>query len=447
MTADLASVTPSEEELSDERAVLGAMIIDRQARWDVLPLLLPDDFKRPAHRVIFETLARMEDTGEEIDVHLLRAELEKGPATWGGPVYLIDLMQACVTTAHAAQYAGLVRDRAARRDLYQAAGQISALARNPELDVDDRAERAAKLLDEATGRDMSTSAELLGDLMPDFLTRLEIGDTGPKVRTGWDELDRLIPGLRPGQLVTIGARPGMGKTAAMVGLAACTAIKEGKPVLFWSLEMSRDEILERLLSAVAGVPLARIIDRQLNEDDWQRIGRVYPRIAAAPLRISDDVGMRLHDLRATLRTMKREGSPAELVVVDYLQLMTSADRTENRQTEVSAYARGLKLAAKEYGVPIVVGSQLNRNAESRSDKRPSLADLRESGAVEQDSDVVILLYRDDAYDRESPEAGTIEMIVAKHRNGPTGVAHLAFRHAYAQIANAYLMTIDHADGM
>jgi replicative DNA helicase len=427
----------SQSDIAAEQAVLGAMMTSPAALVDCLDILQTGDFYRPAHQDVYAEMSRMSDDGMPVDILTLQERLDAARVKYSGATYLHTLYTAVPSVANATWYAERVRDLAARRALTSAGHRISVIALNPELPAAERADEAGRALDAAVIRDSGTGAVPVGDLLPGYLEMLDSGDTGPKVTTGWVDLNRIIPGFRPGELITIGARPGMGKTAVMVGLAEHAAVREQRPVLLRSLEMSRDEIMQRLVSIAAHVPLHALREGKLGDQEWERIKNVYPRIAAAPLYISDDPYPKLHDLRSDLRGMRRRGAPAELFMLDYLQLMTSSDKTESRQLEVAALARGLKLMAKEFAVPVITGSQLNREAEKRADKRPQLADMRESGAVEQDSDIVILLYRDDVYNRESKDAGKIEMHVAKHRNGPTGTATLAFRAPYAHVANAW----------
>jgi replicative DNA helicase len=252
--------------------------------------------------------------------------------------------------------------------------------------------------------------------------------------TGFADLDSLTNGLHPGQLIVLAARPGIGKSTAALDFARATSIKHGMASVVFSLEMSRIEITMRLLSAEARVHLQNMRNGRMSEDDWGRLARRMGEIASAPLFIDDSPGLNMMELRAKCRRLKQKHD-LKLVVVDYLQLMTPGKRSDSRQQEVSEMSRSLKLLAKEIGVPVVALSQLNRQAETRSDKKPQLSDLRESGAIEQDADVVILLHRDDAYEKESPRAGEADFIVAKHRNGPTDTVTVAFQGHYSRFVD------------
>lgn len=423
-------------DLSAEQAVLGAMIMSAPVIAECAEILRADDFCRPAHQEIFAVICRMDAERVPVDPITVRERLDAGRVKYGGAVYLHDLMNAVPSAANGTWYARRVRDLAGRRAMLAAGRQVIMIAGNPELDAAERADRAGRAVDDVSDRDAGGDSSSVGELLPDFLEALESGVEAPAVRTGLVEMDKLLSGgFRAGEFITFGARPGVGKSVFLLGTAIQAAVRDDRPVVFWSLEMSRQEILQRIIASTAKIPLTRIRERDLSEDEWDRIRKAYPAIAAAPLRIDDRPYLKLPDLRAELRRMKHRGQPAALAVLDYLQLMTVEGKGENRQTEVSELARGLKLMAKEFDVPVLAASQLNRASEARTDKTPRLADLRESGAVEQDSDIVILGYREDAHERESPRAGEIDLIVAKHRGGPTATVTAAFQGHLSKIAD------------
>lgn len=423
-----------------EQAVLGSMIQSRDAIGECLDIVRAADFY-PTHQVVFLAMASMAAEGLPVDAITLDKRLQGQKLPYGGAPYLHTLMASVPSVANAAYYARQVRDQAARRDLDAAGSQIRSVAVSRGLDEAERAEQAGRILDSAVSRDTAPAAAMVGELLPAYLERLEHGDSSaPPVATGLVDFDELFAGgLRPGELVTVGARPGVGKTAYLVTVALHAATN-GVPVVFWSLEMSKDEITERLVSNASGVSLHQLRAQQqepdlLTEPEWKRIEAAHKRLAGLPLYIDDSPYLKLHDLRGQLRRMRRRGEPAGLALLDYLQLMTGDGKAESRQLEVAALARGLKLMAKEFAVPVVAASQLNRAAEARRDKQPMLSDLRESGAVEQDSDAVILLYREDAYCRESPRAGEIDLIVAKNRHGPQATLTAAFQGHYSRVAD------------
>jgi replicative DNA helicase len=288
-------------------------------------------------------------------------------------------------------------------------------------------------------RRVTDSLRPLHDLLADSLDRLEAlydrGESITGIPTGYLDLDERLSGLQPSSLVIVGARPSMGKTALALGMASHAAMEARIPVLYFSLEMSHSELTQRLLCSEARVDSSRIRNGRLLESDWPKISHAIGRLGEAPLYIDDNPNLTVMEVRAKARRLKSRLGQLGLVVVDYLQLMSSRNNAENRQVEVSEISRGLKILARELEVPVVALSQLSRNLEMRADKRPVLADLRESGSLEQDADVVMFLYRDELYHPESPDRGTAEIIVSKHRNGPTGSTQLAFLDHYTRFAN------------
>jgi replicative DNA helicase len=420
-----------------ERAVLGAAMLNPTAAVTVVDALTPGDF-HGIHQVVFEAIASLVDRGEPVDVLTVRRELDRvrGTSPAVDPMALFQMIEQVPVTANVGSYIADVRDASRRRDLIFAGTRLVSVGRHAGLDHEQRTAEVAKVLDRLADVEDTSTATAVADLIGPYVDRLEMRADETGVTTGWADLDTLLVRLRPGQLVTVGARPGMGKSVFLINLAMHVALKLGQPVLFASLEMSREEVLARMVAHLARVPLNTLNARTLNEAEHLRVAKVAPMLSMAEhLILDDDPGIGLPRLRAALTRMRRAGHPAALLCVDYLQLMTSAKRAENRQQEVSALSRGLKLLAKDFDVPIVVGSQLNRDSERRLDKRPMLADLRESGSVEQDSDVVILLHRDDVYKPESPRAGEIDLIVAKHRQGPTATIAAVFQGHYSRIAD------------
>jgi replicative DNA helicase len=295
-------------------------------------------------------------------------------------------------------------------------------------DVDDVVDLAQQAIYDVTERRVNEDFSVLADLLPPTLDEIEaVGSRGggmTGVPTGFEELDRLLNGLHPGQLIIVAGRPGLGKSTAAMDFARSASVKHSMASAIFSLEMSKIEIVTRMLSAEAKVPMHVLRSGQLSDDDWTRLARRMGEISEAPVFVDDTPNMTLMEIRAKARRLKQRHD-LKLVVVDYLQLMTSPKRVESRQQEVADLSRGLKLLAKEIECPVIAVSQLNRGPEQRTDKRPQLSDLRESGSIEQDADVVILLHRDDYYDKESPRAGEADFIVAKHRNGPTDTVTVA----------------------
>lgn len=430
-------------DIAAEQAVLGAAMLSPDACATVLEKITsPDQFFRAAHGLVYRAVRALADRGEAVDAITvageLRAQGNLQPA--GGGPYLAELIESVPVVTNVAHHARIVRATATLRDLAAAGITITQLGRGTtDLDeVDTVIEQARSVLDHATGAATPPTMRPVAELIIPLIDTIASGpDDAARVDVPWIDLRHLLGGgLRPGQLVTVGGRPGVGKSVVLVNLAAHVGVTLGRPVLLVTLEMSGDEVMLRLVSADSKVSLYSLNLRDISETQWEAIGRSRARLAdATQLYIDDTPGAGIAHIRARLHSMRRAGHPAELVIIDYLQLMTTGKRVESRQVEVSQLSRGLKLLAKEFGVPVVVGSQLNRAVEQRNDKKPQLADLRESGSVEQDSDVVILIDRPDAYEKESPRAGETDLIVAKNRNGPTATVTVASQLHYARMVD------------
>ena len=427
-------------DLAAEQCVLGGMLMSKDAISDVMEVIRPADHYRPAHQVVHEAILELYGRGEPADPVTVSDLLAKRGelARVGGGAYLHTLIASVPTAANAGYYARIVRERAILRRLVEVGTRIVQLGYAGDGDADELVDRAQAEIYGVTERRATEDFLPLSEIMPGALDEIEaIGSRGgvmTGVPTGFVDLDTLTNGLHPGQMVVIAARPAIGKSTLALDLARAAAIKHRLATVMFSLEMSRNEITMRLLSAEARVPLQAMRTGQLGEDDWTRLARRMSEVVDAPLFIDDSPNMSMMEIRAKCRRLKQRHD-LRMVIVDYLQLMTSPRRVENRQQEVSEMSRSLKLLAKEVDVPVVAISQLNRGPEQRTDKRPLLSDLRESGSIEQDSDVVILLHREDAYERESPRAGEADLIVAKHRNGPTTTVTVAFQGHYSRFVD------------
>jgi replicative DNA helicase len=427
-------------DLAAEQCVLGGMLMSKDAISDVMEVIRPLDHYRPAHQLVHEAILELYGRGEPADPVTVSDLLAKRGelARVGGGAYLHTLLASVPTAANAGYYARIVRERAILRRLVEAGTRIVQFGYTGDGDADELVDRAEAEIYGVTERRVSEDYLPLADIMPGALDEIEaIGSRGgvmTGVPTGFGDLDSLTNGLHAGQMVVIAARPAIGKSTLALDLARAASLKHGLTTVMFSLEMSRNEITMRLLSAEARVPLHAMRTGQMGEDDWTRLARRMSEVVDAPLFIDDSPNMSLMEIRAKCRRLKQRHN-LRLVIVDYLQLMSSPRRVENRQQEVSEMSRSLKLLAKELDVPVVAISQLNRGPEQRNDKRPLLSDLRESGSIEQDSDVVILLHREDAYERESPRAGEADLIVAKHRNGPTAVVTVAFQGHYSRFVD------------
>jgi replicative DNA helicase len=427
-------------DLAAEQCVLGGMLMSKDAISDVMEVIRPADHYRPAHQLVHEAILELYGRGEPADPVTVSDLLAKrGELTRvGGGAYLHTLIASVPTAANAGYYARIVRERAILRRLVEVGTRIVQLGYAGDGDADELVDRAQAEIYGVTERRVTEDFLPLSEIMPGALDEIEaIGSRGgvmTGVPTGFADLDALTNGLHAGQMVVIAARPAIGKSTLALDRARAAAVKHRMAAVLFSLEMSRNEITMRLLSAEARVPLHAMRTGQMGEEDWTRLARRMSEVVDAPLFIDDSPNMSMMEIRSKCRRLKQRHD-LRMVIVDYLQLMSSPRRVENRQQEVSEMSRSLKLLAKEIDVPVVAISQLNRGPEQRNDKRPLLSDLRESGSIEQDSDVVILLHREDAYERESPRAGEADLIVAKHRNGPTTTVTVAFQGHYSRFVD------------
>ena len=410
------------QDLIAEQSVLGGMLLSKDAISDVVEILRERDFYRPAHELIYDVIIDLYGRGEPADAVTVSAELAKRGdiARAGGAPYLHTLISSVPTAANAGYYAKIVRERAIMRRLVEAGTKIVQLGYTVEGDVDEAVDQAQVEVFQVTERRTSEDYVQLSTLLPQALDEIEAISKGvgiEGVMTGFRDLDKLTNGLHPGNMIVLAARPAVGKSTLGLDIARQASIHDGKTSVIFSLEMSRSEITMRMLSSEAKVGLNNIRSGALSDEEWSRLARRMGEISNAPLFIDDSPNLSMMEIRAKARRLKQRHD-LKLIVIDYLQLMTSGKRVENRQQEVSEFSRHLKLMAKELDVPVIAISQLNRSPEQRSDKKPMLSDLRESGSIEQDADVVILLHRDDLYDPQS-RSGEADLIVAKHRNGPT----------------------------
>ena len=417
-----------------EQCVLGGMLLSKDAIADVVEILKDHDFYQPAHSIIYEAICDKYAKGEPADPITVAAALNDSGELGriGGAPYLHTLMASVPTAANASYYAQIVAERAVLRRLIEAGTRVVQLgygtAAGAGRDIDDLVDMAQQAVYDITERRVSEDFSVLSELLQPTLDEIEaVGESGggmTGVPTGFADLDRLLNGLQPGQLIIVAGRPGAGKSTAAMDFIRHASLHHQQAAAMFSLEMSKVEIVMRVLSAETRVPLHILRSGNLSDDDWTRLARRMGEISEAPLFVDDTPSMTLMEIRAKARRLKQRHN-LKLIVVDYLQLMSSPKRVESRQQEVSEISRGMKLLAKEVECPVIAVAQLNRGPEQRTDKRPQLSDLRESGSLEQDADVVILLHRDDYYDKESPRAGEADFIVAKHRNGATDTITVA----------------------
>lgn len=438
-TADTSLNRLPPHDIEAEMCALGSAMLSPDAAGQVTEELREQDFFRPAHKTVWQAIADLYARGETVNPVSVRAQLATLNTKTHTPdgIYIHGLVERVPAVSSTGWYIRRLQNLTKVRGLAMAGHTISRLGHTTEPDDADQAvDHANKTLDEATRVAGTTDAKPVAELITPFIEHLEDTSSALGVTTGLTDLDAVLSRLRPGQLITVGARQGIGKSVLMVTLAHHVGMRLGQPVLVSTLEMSATEYMARLVALDAQVNLKSLLDKNLTEADWARIADSYKRLSCADTVLIDDTAtIGVAGFRANLRAMRRRSRPAALAIIDYLQLMSSGKRVENRQVEVSEFSRALKILAKEFEVPVVVGSQLNRNVEHRQDRKPYLADLRESGSIEQDSDVVILAHREDAYDPESPRAGEIDLLVEKNRNGPKGTVTAVFQGHYSRVVN------------
>jgi replicative DNA helicase len=437
----LAPVPP--QNLDAEESVLGAMMLAPGAIAAVSEVLDHDgrDFYRESHAKIYRGALALYAKGEPVDAITLVDELdERGELeSVGGKDRLHELAMLVPASANARHYAQIVHETAILRGLIRAGGEIARLGWERPGGTSELVDQAEQILFElsqqrATG-EFTHIEELLKESFERITALYELGAEVTGVPSGFRDLDRLTSGFQDGNLIIVAARPGMGKSALGLGIAANVAIRHATPVALFTLEMSKAEVTQRLMCSEAKVELHRLRTGRLAADDWPRLTAACDKLAKAPIYVDDTGSITLLEIRSKVRRLKAKHADLGLVVVDYLQLMTSGTNPENRVQEVSQISRALKVLARDLDIPIVAMSQLSRAVEQRHDKRPILSDLRESGSLEQDADIVCFVYRDDYYNEDSPDPGVAELIVAKHRNGPTDKVKLSFISQYAKFAD------------
>jgi replicative DNA helicase len=430
-------------DLDAEESLLGAMLISQDAISVALEKCSAEDFYKPTHGNLFASISRLFEHGEPADavtvVDEMRRTLE--PDLVPSTSDIVDMQSATPSAANASHYAEIVAELALLRRMAVVAGEISDIAYSKPSDVIAAVDEAEQKMLEISDSRAADSLAALDDLLLASFNRIEElanrSETITGTATGYTDLDKLLAGLQPQSLTIVGARPAMGKTAFALGMLSHVGAIDHKPALLFSLEMSHLELTQRMLASEARVDAQKMKTGRLSDSDWDRVVRAMTRLSDSPIYIDDNPRLTVMDIRARARRIRKQHGELGLIVIDYLQLMTSRSSAENRQVEVAEMSRGLKILARELNCPVVALSQLSRGLEARQDKRPMLSDLRESGSLEQDADVVLFLYRDEVYDPDgSPERrGTAEVIVAKHRNGPTGTTNMAFLGQYARFDN------------
>ncbi|RLI50965.1 MAG: replicative DNA helicase [Candidatus Thorarchaeota archaeon] len=428
--------------LEAEQAVLGGILIDNEALYQVLETIKDEDFYRDTHKKIFRAYLELFEQNQPIDLVTVSEYLQnKGELEEiGGATYLASLVEAIPTASNIAYYAKIVKEKAILRKLIACASEIIEQCLSSTDDVEEILDRSERAIFEVAGQRIQTPYFPLKDIIKDTFETLQSfsqkGNYVTGVPTGFTDFDRLTSGLQPADLIIVAGRPSMGKTAFALNIAANAAIKHRIPVAVFSLEMSKEQVAIRMLCAEAKVDTQKFRSGFLADHDWQLLTEAATLLSEAPVFIDDTPAISILELRAKARRLKSEHNIG-LVIVDYLQLMKGKGRAERREQEISEISRSLKALAKELNVPVVALSQLNRRVEEREDKRPRLADLRESGAIEQDADLIVFLYRDEVYNRreDNPNRGIAEVIIGKHRNGPIGKVKLAFLDKFTSFEN------------
>lgn len=429
-----------------EQSVLGGLLLDNESLDRITDLLTEVDFYRSEHKLIYQQITRLLERGRPADVITVSEAIEQSGLTdeTGGLAYLGELAANTPSAANIRRYAEIVRERAVLRHLVVAGDEIATDALNP-LGRD-----AKELLDTAEQKvfaiaEMGARAQQgfvhINPLLTQVVERIqELHDrdnpseiTG--VPTGFADLDRMTSGLQAGDLIIVAGRPSMGKTAFALNIAEYVAVDVGLPVAVFSMEMGGTQLAMRMLASIGRLDSHRVRTGRLTDDEWSRLTYALGKLHEAPMHIDETGGMNPTDLRGRARRLKRQVGKLGLIVIDYIQLMGSTRQNENRATEVSEISRSLKALARELEVPIIALSQLSRKVEERTDKRPMMSDLRESGAIEQDADVILMMYREDYYKPDTPDKGMAEVIIGKQRNGPTGTVNLAFLGEYTRFEN------------
>lgn len=437
-TALIGRVPP--HSLEAEQSVLGAMILNKEAINTAIEIIRPDDFYKEANKEIFESILVLFNKNEPVDLITLSEELKRRGTleNIGGVTYLANISSSIATTANVKYYCKIVEEKSILRRLINSCDDVIAKSYENSDEVNAIIEKAEKsIFDITQGRHregFSPISEVLLDSFSQIEERAANQGTLTGLTTGFIDLDNKLSGLQKSDLVLLAARPSMGKTAISVNIVTNAALKAGASVAVFSLEMSKEQLVQRMISATAHVDLQKIISGRLEEEEWLQVINSMGPLSQANVFIDDTPGISLMEMKAKCRRLKIEKG-LDLVMIDYLQLMQLEGKQESRQQEISAISRGLKALAKEMDCPVIALSQLSRAPELRTDHRPILSDLRESGAIEQDADVVLFLYRDDYYNEDSEKKNMGEVIIAKHRNGPTGSIELVFKKEFTKFVN------------
>lgn len=426
------------QNIEAEQAVLGAMLIKKEAIIEVQEILQPDDFYREAHRIVYEAMLELSGNDEAVDLVTLTEQLRKSEQLEkiGGLPFITQLANAVPTAANVGYHAKIVKEKAELRNLINAATKIASAAYEDTDSAENIMDEAEKSILAVANRQNGGAFESMKSIVMRTFERINVlyeskgGLTG--ISSGFKDLDKLTSGLQKSDLILVAARPSMGKTAFTLNIAAYCGLHDCK-VAFFSLEMSKEQLMQRMMCSEGGIDATRLRTGQLDEGEWNKLVETADRLSRAPIFIDDTAGITVMDLRSKARRLKAEHG-LDLIIIDYLQLMQgrASKNSDNRQQEISEISRSLKALARELDVPVIALSQLSRSVESRQVKKPMLSDLRESGSLEQDADIVMFLYREDYYDKDTENKNITEIIVAKHRNGPVDSIQLFFQKEYTK---------------
>ncbi|MBR1885847.1 MAG: replicative DNA helicase [Schwartzia sp.] len=427
------------QNIEAEQAVLSAMLLTKEAIAAAAEILRPDDFYRDAHRRVFEAILDLFQRGEAADLVTVTEQLKKTDQLErvGGIAFVSSLGTLVPTASNIQYHSRIVLEKARLRHLIEAATEIAGEAYEDSMELDDLMNSAAQKMLAVTGRGSEGGTKSIGELVMEVFRKTEerekLKNALTGLASGFADLDKLTSGFQPSDLILVAARPSMGKTAFTLNIASYVAVKLKQPVAFFSLEMSNTQLVQRMLCAEGAIDSQALRAGNMDDDDWERLIIASDRLSSAPIYIDDTPGITVTELRSKARRIKNEHGLA-LIVIDYLQLMQgrTGKNSENRQQEISEISRSLKALARELAVPVIALSQLSRSVEARQVKRPMLSDLRESGSLEQDADIVMFLYREDYYDKETENANITEVIIAKHRNGPIDSVNLFFEKRFTK---------------
>lgn len=435
------------QNLDAEQSVLGSILIDNQVFHKVIDLLAPEDFYRPAHSKIFNAMIELVSQSQPIDTVTLTSKMKTLSIydEVGGAAYLAELLERVPTAINAEYHAKLIRDQAIKRNLVSVCTEIASRGLDPGQTTEELLDYAEKIIFSLSNTKQTRSLVPVRDVVKDAFKELEkrFENQGQMtgVPSGYLDLDKITQGFQRSDLIIVACRPGMGKTSFSLGVTRYAATHVKAPVVFFSLEMAKEQIVSRLLAAEGKVDSTRLRTGKLTEQDWERLTRGAGRLSEAPIYIDDTPALTVLEMRSKARKLKSELGDLGIIIVDYLQIMGATNKNDNREKVIADISRSLKALAKELNVPVVALSQLNRQIETRPDKRPMMADLRESGAIEQDADIILFIHRDDIDTSQPGAINMAEFIIRKHRNGPQGTVKVAWLGQYTSFENLSNQTI------